>query len=813
MKKYLMLGLVVCAGLAIGLWPAAGQQQSNAPAGKAASPAKSNTTAAFDAKAVMDQYCVGCHSERAKAGGFVLEKLDPANANEHAEVFEKAVRRIRAGMMPPYGAKRPDPAVLERLAATMESDMDRAAALNPKIVPPGIHRVNRVEYANAIRELLGLEIDPAGYLPVDDSSYGFDNVAASLGISPALAEGYMNAAAKVARVAVGHEVEPQQKKYIAPQDYSQENHVDGLPLGTRGGMLVKHYFPADGEYMISWFPVRGNTGELYGANRRGEKLQVMIDGEVLKTFEIDKLPQGTDNDKNEVRTQVKAGMHEVGLAFLATTHVPIDDLNQHYVRSVLDTNPIPGYIFSPQVSQVWVMGPYEGKRPKETASRAKIFTCRPAPNTDEVPCAKKILGDLGRQAYRRPLNDGDMETFLSVYQKGRNKGDFEDGVELALQYILADPEFLFRAETDPAGVKPGQMYRISDLELASRIAFFLWSAPPDKQLLDIAIQNKLRDPKVLEQQVRRMLADSRSYELVKNFGGQWLQLRNLPSQAPNTQQFPDFDDNLRQAFRTETEMLLQSVVQEDRNVLDLLNADYTFVNERLARHYGIPNIYGSRFRRVPLGAGLEARRGLLGQGSVLLVTSVSDRTSPVQRGKWVLLNLLGIVPPEPPPNVPALKTSDKMNNGQAAEVEETMRARMEEHRANPVCASCHMKMDPIGFMLENFDAVGKWRTVQWGKKIDVSGALTDGQKLNGPVELRQQLMKYSPQIVRQTIEKLMTYALGRGAEYYDMPTVRAIAKDAAKNNNKFSSIALGIINSAPFQMNVKMDEPASIARN
>jgi len=804
MNKSVLLVTVALLAAFTGFRPAAGQQRSTPPPAPA--------VAGISPKAILDQYCVGCHSERGRAGGLALEKLDPSNVAEHAETWEKVVRRVRAGMMPPINAKRPDAATLERFASTLETDLDKAAAVKPALIAPGIHRVNRVEYANAIKELLNLEIDPAGYLPVDDASYGFDNVASGQSISPALVEGFLTAASKVARVAVGHETGPQQKKYVAPQDYSQEGQVEGLPLGTRGGMLVRHYFPADGEYVISWFPVRGNTGELYGANRKGEKLEVNLDGQRLKLFEIDKIPQGTDNDKNEVRAQIKAGMHEIGLAFLATTQVPIDDLNQHYVRSVLDTNPIPGYIFSPQVSQVWVMGPYEGKRPQNTPSRAKIFTCRPATGADEVPCVKKIMGDLGKQAYRRPLNDGDMENLLTIYQKGRNQGDFEDGIQLSLEYILADPEFLFRAETDPANLKPGEAYRISDLELASRMAFFLWSAPPDAELINLAAQNKLRDPATLERQVTRMLSDPRSHELVKNFGGQWLQLRNLPSASPVTQMFPDFDDNLRQAFRTETEMLLESIVRENRNVLDLLNADYTFVNERLARHYGIPNIYGSRFRKVELGKDLDARRGLLGQGSIQLITSIADRTSPVQRGKWVLVNLLGIVPPDPPAEVPPLKTSTKMNNGQPAEVEETMRARMEEHRANPACASCHMKMDPIGFALENFDAVGKWRTTQWGKSIDVSGFLSDGVKLNGPTELRQQLLKYSPQILRNFTEKLMTYALGRGTEYYDMPTVRAIVRDAGRSNNKFSLIALGIIKSAPFQMNRKAEDSQTIAR-
>jgi mono/diheme cytochrome c family protein len=834
MKKLIVLGaLLICVTL--GYRSAAGQQSAGgrqrpvdsplrggAPqvqlAQAQAKPAATRTAASAAAamtpaatKALVDQYCVTCHNSKTRSGGLVLENMDMSKLADNAQTWEKVITRIRAGMMPPLGAKRPEPATMEALVSGIETELDRAAALRPNLVPPGVHRLNRVEYANAVKDLLALDVDPSAYLPVDDAGYGFDNIAASLSISPALVEGYMSAAAKISRIAVGHETAPSQKKYIAPQDYSQENHIEGLPLGTRGGMLIKHYFHADGEYVISWFPVRGNTGELYGSNRKGEQLEVLLDGVRVGMFDIDKLPQGTDNDKNEIRLNVKAGLHNVGLAFLASTQVPIDDMNQHYVRSVLDTNPIPGYIFSPQVGQVIIMGPYDGKRPQTTASREKIFVCRPANGTDEVPCAKKILGNLARQAFRRPVTDQDLETLLTFYQKGRNKGDFEDGIEIALQEILSDPEFVFRGEADHNDVKPGEVYRISDLELASRLAFFLWSAPPDQQLIDLATQNKLHDPKILDQQTRRLLADPRSEELIKNFAGQWLQLRNLPSAAPVTQLFPDFDDNLRQAFRTETELFFDSIVREDRSLIDLLNADYTFVNERLAKHYGIPNIYGSQFRRVTLGPGLEARRGLLGQGSMLLITSISDRTSPVQRGKWVLLNILGIVPPEPPPNVPPLKTSDKMNNGQPAEVEETMRHRMEEHRANPYCASCHVKMDPIGFMLENFDAVGKWRTVQYGQKLDVTGQLADGVKLNGPIDLRQQLMKYSPQFVRAFTEKLLTYAIGRGVEYYDMPAVRAIAREAGRNNYRFSSIVQGIVRSQQFQMNLKQPEGSQVA--
>jgi hypothetical protein len=757
-------------------------------------------------RGLLDKYCVTCHNAKLKTGTLSLEKLDLTHVGENAEVWEKVVRKLRAGMMPPLGMPRPEPGAYVGLAEWLETELDKAAAAKPSFVPLGLHRVNRAEYANAIRDLLALEIDPAEFLPVDDSSYGFDNVAASLSVSPALVEGYMSAAAKISRLAVGHETAPSQKKYIAPQDYSQETHVEGLPFGTRGGMLINHYFAADGEYVISWFPVRGNTGELYGSERKDERLEVLIDGERAKLFEIAKIPNGTDNDKNEVRLKVKAGMHKVGLAFLSTTDVPMDDLNQHYVRSVLDTNPIPGYIFSPQVSQVIIMGPYDGAHPKDTPSLHKVFLCQPVGSTDEVPCAKKILSNLATQAFRRPATEGDLESLLGLYQRARNKGEFEDGIQLALQNIIADPEFLFRGESDSAGAKPGEPYRISDLELASRLSFFLWSSPPDAELINVAAQGKLKDLKMLEQETRRMLADSRSSALVKNFAGQWLQLRNLPSTAPITQMFPDFDDNLRQAFRTETELFFDSILRENRSVLDLLNADYTFVNERLARHYGVPNIYGSQFRRVQLTGELDARRGLLGKGAIELVTSVPDRTSPVQRGKWVLMNLLGIIPPDPPPNVPPLRQSDKMANGQPVPLEISMRERMEEHRANAVCASCHKKMDPIGFALENFDAVGKWRTAEFGKKLDVTGEMSDGTKVNGPAGLREGLMRYSPQFVRVVTEKLLTYALGRGAEYPDMPVVRSIVRESAPGNYRLSSLVVGIVKSAPFRMNLRVDE-------
>jgi len=752
-------------------------------------------------RALIDQYCVTCHNQKLKTGGLALDRLDLGRIGETPEIGEKVVRKLRAGMMPPQGMPRPNAAAYESLTVALENELDRAAGARPHLAAPGMHRVNRTEYANAIRDLLALDIDPAVFLPADDSSYGFDNVASGLTVSPALVEGYLSAAAKISRLAIGHETAPARKIYHVREDYSQEQHLDGLPFGTRGGMLVRHYFPADGDYVFSWEPVRTTVGGLYGGDSDDEQLEVTIDGERVKLFKMRAdVPLTSLHDRNEVRVSVKAGERAVGLAFLATTYVPNVDLNRHYRRSILDDNLIDGFTFTPQVSSLTISGPINGVRPGDTPSRKKIFACRPSSASDELPCARRILTTLARQAYRRPLTNEDTDKLIAFYQTGRKNGDFEDGIERGLQFILAHPEFVFRSEDGPARVPPGQPYRINDRELASRLSFFLWSSSPDETLLRVAEEGKLSDPAVLEQQVRRMLAGARAHEFIKNFAGQWLQLRTLQASTPEGIIYPDFDDNLRQAFRTETEMFVESIMREDRSVLDLLDADYTFVNERLAAHYGIPNVYGSQFRRVKLEGDLDVRRGLLGKGSILLATSVSDRTSPVQRGKWVLMNILGTVPPDPPPNVPPLKSAD---GATSAGAEQTMRERMEQHRANPACASCHRMFDPIGFALENFDGIGRWRTTQFGQKVDASAQLTDGTRINGVVDLRQTLRRYSPQFVRTFTEKLLTYALGRGVDYPDMPVVRSIVRASANSNYRFSSLVLGIVNSEPFQMNRK----------
>ena len=749
-------------------------------------------------RALLDKYCVTCHNEKLKTAGLTLDKMDPVRVADQTEAWEKVVRKLRAGMMPPQGVARPDASTYESLTLALETELDRAATAKPKLAAPGVHRLNRTEYGNAIRDLLGLNIDAAAYLPADDSSYGFDNVVSGLQVSPALVEGYVSAASKLSRIALGHETAPNRKVYHVREDYSQEDHVEGLSFGTRGGMLIKHYFNADGEYSISWEPVRTTVGSLYGGDSEEEQVELTIDGERIRLFKIGKdVPIATNRDRNETRVIMKAGEHHVGLSFIATTYVPKLDLNRHYRRSILDDNLIDGFTFTPQVSSVTIEGPINALRAEDTVSRKKILICNPAPR-EELACAEKILSSLARRAYRRPLTPADLKTLMGFYEMGRKGGAFEDGIQNGLQFILAHPEFVFRTELAASNVKAGEAYRVPDLELASRLSFFLWSTGPDDELIDLAAQRKLKDPSVMENQVRRMLRDPRSQELVKNFAGQWLELRTMQSSTPEGVIYPDFDDNLRQAMRAEAEMFFDSMLREDRSMLDLLTADYTFVNERLALHYGIPNIYGAQFRRVTLEGDLAVRRGLLGKGAIQLVTSISDRTSPVQRGKWVLMNILGTVPPDPPPNVPALKP-----NGEKLVAEQTMRRRMEEHRANPACASCHKMMDPIGFALENFDGIGKWRTTEAGQKLDASGQLVDGTKIDSVASLREALLRYSPQFMRTVTEKLLTYALGRGVDYEDMPTVRSIVHEAAKNDNRFSAVVLEIVKSAPFQMNRK----------
>jgi mono/diheme cytochrome c family protein len=757
-------------------------------------------TSSASERALIDQYCVTCHNQRLKTGGLALDQLDLAQMHDHAEVWEKVVRKLRAGMMPPAGMRRPDPPVMESMITFLEKELDRDAV--PNLTPPGMHRLNRTEYTNAIHDVLGLEVDATKFLPPDDSTHGFDNIAGALTLSPALMEAYLSAAGKISRLAIGDVSAPTQAVFEVPADTAQNYHIEGLPFGTRGGILIKYQFPADGEYT---FKVKGVTGYFQAVlgGVKGEQLEVTVDGERVKLFDWDKeISTTTGNGRATQRIPVKAGLHTVGVTFLATNDVPATELNRPFQRTMNTPGSIPGFLFYPHVGQVWIEGPYNAAGASATASRQKIFVCRPATTRDEAACARTILSTLVKHAYRRPATPSDLASLTEFYQAGRSDGgSFDDGIEAALQRVLADPEFVYRSEPEPASLPAGKSYRVSDLALASRLSFFLWSSVPDDELIDLAAQGKLRDPAVLEQQVRRMLADPKSEALITNFTGQWLGVRSLKTSEPVVNLFPDFDDNLRAAYQSEVELFFGNIVREDRSVLDLLSANYTFVNERLAKHYGIPNIYGSQFREVTLPPELDMRRGLLGKGALLTQTSNAARTSPVARGKWFLQTFLGVSPPDAPPNVPTLKEQPVDSTGNAKPP--TMRQMMEAHHTNPVCASCHKIFEPIGLALENFDAVGAWRTQDGDSPIDASGVLVDGSKLDGVASLRDSLVRRSDQFVRVVTEKMLTYALGRGVEYQDMPLVRSIVRESGGSNYDFSSIVLGIVKSPPFQMNTK----------
>jgi hypothetical protein len=753
-------------------------------------------------RALLDKYCVGCHNQRLKTADLMLDKADVNNVPAGAEIWEKVIRKVRGGMMPPAGMPRPDKAATDGLLSNLETSLDRAAASKPNPGRALVHRLNRTEYGNAVRDLLGLEVDVTSLLPPDDAAYGFDNIADLLGVSPVLLERYLSAAWKISSLAIGDpKTAAAVQTYRLPPELSQYNHIDGLPVGTRGGTVITHNFPLDAEYVLHaglW----SNTTHWVKGIEYANEFVVLLDDKVIHRVTVgggedQKLMYATSEaDKTfekrmEVRVPVKAGPHKVGFTFVEKNHGVWDELVKPVMKDNIDQLGTTGMMV---LDKVTVGGPFNPKGSGDTPSRRQIFVCRPAAGADEVPCAKKIITALARRAYRSPVNDEHVETLLGFFQKGRNEGDFDTGVEYVVTRILASPEFLFRLEPDPANVKPDTPYRVSDFELASRMAFFLWSGIPDEPLLNLAARGKLKDPVVFEQQARRMMTDPRSDALITNFAGQWLYLRNLKDTHPDQNQFPDFDENLRDAMRKETELFFGSILREDRSVLDLLNANYTFLNERMARHYGIPNIYGEHFRRVTVTE--DARKGLMGQASFLTVSSYPNRTSPVLRGKFILTNLLGTPPPPPPPNVPPLKDDQP---GQPL----TMKQKMEQHRANAACAVCHRVMDPIGFTLENFDAVGQWRTQDHGVSIDPSDVLSDGTKVSGVVNLRQMLLARQDQFVSTLTEKLLTYALGRGVEYYDMPTVRGIAREAARNNYRFSSLLLGIVKSVPFQMKIK----------
>jgi hypothetical protein len=762
---------------------------------------------------MLNRYCVGCHSEALKTGGLVLEKVDLEHVGDRADLWEKVVRKLRSGSMPPAGVRRPDRATYHAVISQLETSLDEAAARKPNPGRPAVHRLNRAEYTNVIRDLLAIDIDGRALLPSDDSSYGFDNVADVLTLSPTLLDRYMSAARKISRLAVGDPaMRPFVETYALPRNLVQQVRVsDELPFRSRGGTVIRHHFPVDGQYTIKVSLQRTvNTPVIRGLANR-EQLDVRLDGARLKLFQVGGecvgsseprcikppgLVQASEYERTAdanliIRFPAKAGTRTVGISFVKRTAAAPEGpgpvrLPAGSSSDAFDQNAEMG------VDSLQIEGPFDVTGAGDTPSRRAIFICQPARAQDEAPCAKQILSNLARRAYRRPVTDQDLQTLLKFYRLGSKRG-FDAGIELALERLLVSPEFLMRVEQDPQGAPPDVPYRISDLELASRLSFFLWSSIPDDELLETAIQGRLRNPDVLEQQVRRMLRDGRSKALVTNFAGQWLYLRNLPVLAPDPELFPDFDRNLRDAFQRETELFLESQLREDRSVVELLSADYTFVNERLAKFYGIPNVYGTHFRRVTLPD--DRRAGLLGQASILMVTSYSTRTSPVVRGKWLLENILGSPPPPPPPNVPPLK-----ENGEGGEQPTSVRARLEEHRKNPVCASCHAPMDPLGFALENFDAIGRWRTTEANTPIDASGAFPDGAKFSGPAEFRKALLGHREEFVATLTEKLLTYALGRGVEYYDMPAIRKIMRDATVDDHRWSSIILGTVRSMPFQM-------------
>jgi hypothetical protein len=759
--------------------------------------------------ALVKTYCVSCHNDRTRTGELSLEHLDLTEIPQHADTWEKVIRKVRAGMMPPAGMPRPDAASLDRFVTHLETTIDRAAAASPRPGRTALHRLNRAEYANAIRDLLALEIDATALLPPDDESSGFDNIADVLTVSPSLMERYLSASWNISRMALGNvNITPSTVTYRVRPDLSQDQHIDGMPPGTRGGMRVDHTFPVDGEYVIRLRLWR-NTFDLMRGMEDPHDIEIAMDGARLTVVTVGGRDDfgrmaenpgtfGAELDRRlTVRLPVKAGTHTIWATTVLKSHAPRDDLIKPFIRTTVDGLDIMG---DPSVDRITVEGPFKPSGPGDTATRRKIFLCTPATVAQETACARRIVTALARQAYRKPVDKATSDLLMDFYARGRQSGGhFDRGIESALQFILASPEFLFRVEPDPPsrsalrrdGSSTG-VYRLGDVELASRLSFFLWSSLPDEQLVTLAAQGRLKQPAVLEQQVRRMLADPRSKTLIDNFAEQWLHLRNLKNSNPDLGAFPDFDDNLRQAMKEETELFFESIMREDRSVMDLINADYTFVNERLARHYGIPNVYGSRFRRVQIPS--DTRRGLLGQASILTVTSYPNRTSPVERGKWVLTNLLGVPPQPPPPNIPPLP--DGGADGKVV----SLRERMEKHRANPVCAGCHRSMDPIGFAMENFDGIGRWRATEDGRPIDASGTLFTGAKVDGMTGLRNEIAKRPDVFVGVLTERMLTYAVGRGLEYYDMPAVRTIVQDARTANYRFSSIVLGVARSVPFQM-------------
>ncbi|HVH56230.1 MAG TPA: DUF1592 domain-containing protein [Vicinamibacterales bacterium] len=764
-----------------------------------ASAAQTGTT-----RAVLDTYCTTCHNQRTKTAGLALDTLDVAKVRDNSEVWEKVVRKVRTGAMPPAGRPRPDKITAMNTASWLEAELDSASLAHPNPGRPSLHRLNRTEYRNAIRDLLALDIDAASLLPADNAAYGFDNIADALSLSPALTERYLGAAARIAQMALARVKEtPLPETFFVPTDRDQGTRVsDDLPFGSRGGLSFRYYFPVDGEYAFELrLKESGADGGVMGLTDEPHQLETRIDEAKVWDVTIG-APAPRELPSLRFMSRLRAGTHLVEVYFVNKTTAYLEDLFDPSQRR----DPYREGNGEPAVSAVTVIAPRSvtgsgapgadrSAGADDSPSRRKLLVCEPAGSRSaEAPCAGKIISRLARRAYRRPVTDDDLELPLSLYREGARKGGFESGIELAVRSILVSPQFLFRFENPPQTIAPNTPYRITDIELASRLSFFLWSSIPDDELLDLAVKNRLHTPTVLEQQVRRMLANARSGALVSNFAGQWLHTRNVEGFRPSPELLFHFDDSLRQAFERETALFFDSIIRENRSVLDLLDADYTFLNERLAKHYGIPGVYGDYFRRVSLPAD-SVRRGLLGQGSILTDTSRANRTSPVIRGKWILENIFGTPPPAPPSNVPDLK--DERDPSKVL----PMREQMAKHRASPVCAACHAQMDQLGFALENFDAIGEWRdTDVSGVPIDPSAKLPDGMEFTGPTGLRTVLKSHSDDFLTTFTEKMLTYALGRGVESADAPAVRQIKREAARANYQFASFVQAIVASAPFQM-------------
>ncbi len=773
---------------------------------------------------LLDKYCRVCHNFDDFAGGIEFESFNPGDAYAKPQLTERMLVKLRAGMMPPVGKPRPDPASVEAFATDLADQIDSHE--KPNLQVPRLHRLNRTEYHNAVRDLLGLDVDVSAVLPSDDSSHGFDNQAGTLTLSPVLLEAYLSAAAKISRTAIGTATAPTEATYAVAPDATQNYHVEGLPFGTRGGLLIRHTFPSDGSYTFKVYAVNlGNMGNFrpFG-DVHGEQLLIYLDDKLVAKVDWDKAlhvtrifedpaneqepdPQAGQLRTIDVKLPVTAGSHRVGVTFLATNFAPGLDMNRGFDRSTIETGGIPGYTFYPHIGRVRIDGPVNGVVAKDSPSRERIYVCHPKQPSDEQACAHAIAVTLARRAYRGYDTPADVDTLMKFYALGRQDGSFDDGIEALLERTLADPKFIFRVEAAPQGLLAGASYRVSDLDLASRLSFFLWSSIPDDELLDLAQKGDLHRDRVLRREIERMLADPRASALTTNFADQWLGLRALASFDPVVGLYPDFDDNLRQAFRKEVELFFTSILTENRSILDLLTAKYTFVNERLAMLYGIPGVKGSYFRRIVLDDSQSARWGLLGKGGILAITSHPDRTSPVVRGNRVLRTLLGSPAPDPPANVPQLKPKPRDNAGN--DRPPTMRQLMEQHRANPACASCHRLMDPIGFALEPFDAIGRWRADDGGSPIDTRSMLYDGTTVDGPAGVRAFVLRHEDRYLLNFVENLMTYALGRGIEYNDMPTVRQILRETSRDDYRLGSLVEAIAMSDVFRMNVVTAPPGS----